>query len=302
MSGWKKYPVYAIGYLSFFVAFFLVSLYLTFDANALGPVIEKNLAGLPALKGKDVTITKVSLYRVLGLEFRGVQISERIKPGEEAAPPLSIDRLSVTPRLSSLPGLFSALSKGKPPTIALSHFAVLMGGGKVEGELTSSPTELLLEAKIKNPIDLEKIALPLGKFKGAKFKGKLSGQTDLDLRDLAKPATWNGIIELELAKPEIKSLLILDDLSMERCTTRLKIEANTVKIETFKLQGEMLPVNLQGSLILKSPFRTSLLDVKGSVVQSELFKTKNPMASGLLPNLKDFSQKGPIEQLAPGVF
>jgi type II secretion system protein N len=304
MTGWKKHLALAAGYSAFFVCFFFFSFYLSFNPDFLaGPLAKALQSSWGPLKDKKITIDQVARHRLFGLDLRGIKIASSAGPGPEAtAPTFVIERCILHPRVLSLPGLFSALKEQRPPAINLSSFSLHLADGRIKGALRTSPRVFFLEADIKDALHLDKLRLPSARFKDTKLDGILDGTMTFDYRDLKDPATWKGELKLELDKLGLKNLSLLEDLEMDKGTLIAKIKGAKIIIETLKLQGDDLPMNLQGTIELRNPFPQSFLEIKGPLEQGEDFKAKNALAASFLPNNRNFTYNGTIDALFPGVF
>ena len=96
MSGWKRSLLMGAGYLAAFTIVFIVSAYLTFDANALKPMLIKEAAR----RQLTLEIREMDLAGFMGMELKGLKITGPKVAGQEGSAP-SPQEKSDTPRFSS---------------------------------------------------------------------------------------------------------------------------------------------------------------------------------------------------------
>jgi len=302
MSGWKKAALRGLGYAGFFLAAFPVCLYLTFNPDDLAPLIkEQAQQKVRFLKDKDLDIEDISLYRVFGLEFKGVTISPKTEEEGEPVRPLKIERLAVRPKLSTIIAQARGGAKKRRAPVSASFVAEL-AGGELSGEYKSIERSYFLRVEIEDKISLDKLTFPSEKFRELRMAGSILGELQLASEDAGRPGALDGEIKIDLDQPAVRDLksYMLNDLSMKKGTLIATIEDGVVDIDTFKLTGDDLPVNLTGTLTLQNPWSRSILNVKGSVQQGEQFKNKNPVISAMMSGGNKFEFNGPIENL--GMF
>ena len=308
MTGWRRHLALGGGYVIFFAVVFTLTFYLSFDPSMFAPSIIRHLkAGSPWLKDREVKIGEISLYHLTGITFKDITISGAAH-GDTSQPPITIRRLTLAPRLRSLPRTLAAVRAGKPPPISLSAYILEIADGRIKGSLTSAPDKFHFEALIKDPIQLAKLSVPSDKLGKTRLAGALTGEINLDFKDPKDPATGRGDIKLEIDKPEVKALTyatlpIFDDLVMDKATLVLKLDGGKVTIDTLKLQGKDLPLNLQGTIVLNQHLGQSAADVKGTVLLGEAFKARNPIAASYMKDNNNYVYTGPLSGMVPpGVF
>jgi type II secretion system protein N len=309
MTGWRRQLAFGGGYFVFFAVMFILTFYLSFDPGMFAPSIIRHLkAGSPWLKDKEVKIGEISLYHLTGITFKDITISDAAH-GDTSQPPITIRRLTLSPKLTSLPRTLAAARAGRQPPIALSAYILEIADGRIKGSLTSAADQFHFEAAIKDPIQLAKLRIPSASLGKSRFAGALTGEIDLDFKNPKDFASGKGDIKLEIDKPGVKplsfsGLTILDDLAMDKATLVLKLGDGRVMVDTLKLQGKDLPLNLQGTIVLNSnQLLQSTAELKGSVLQGEAFKTKNPIAAGFIKDNPNYTFSGPLStMIAPGMF
>jgi type II secretion system protein N len=305
MSNWRRGLLIGAGYLSVFSLVFIVSIYFTFDANALKPMIVRE-AGKRKI---NLEIQDMGLKGFMGLRIKGLKIAplESESGGEESGPGWQIDRLDISPRLSTITGLISALGSGKKGgglgSLAFS-FEVRIGGGKISGSFEQGQDSLSLEARVAD-LPLERIPLNVPKIKNLALTGRMNGQVSLEMEDRKRPDTWNGKTEVDLDNLEASDFeaigLKVGGFTVGKGTLIADIESGTASINPLKLQGGDITATLSGTMALKPRLIKSILDLKGPFKFSEEYKEKNPLISGFLPSSDNYSYKGTLEGMMAGM-
>lgn len=299
MSNWKNIDSWAAGYAALFLFVFALTLYFSFDANVLKPLLDNAVAGA----GLKLDIEDISLHHLVGLDLKDLSVSPANPDPEKSAEPMKIDRLILSPSLSSIPGMISALKSGSAPPASVS-FNISLGGGEVSGNYDMDKTSLDLATVIKD-LPLDKITLPAFYYKDLKLSGKVNAEVALQIQDRMKPETWNGKIQVDIDKPRISDFqvvgLSMAGVSMDKGTLVAAITAGTLKLNPLKLQGDDVPLSLTGTIALRQPLGQSILDVSGPLKISEAYKQKNPLLSTYAPSSDNFSYKGALGGLFPGL-
>ena len=222
-----------IGYVSFFILVFLVSLYFSLPYES----IEKRLTyeieskTLYSLKSQSTKVTP------LGIKMQGVGIS---RGGKEL---LNIEELSVSPAFFSL----FRTNKRLP-------FEAVLYGGSVSGSFTySSKSKGFMEAKGElKDIKLESLNRSLNS-KAEKetngVGGLLSGNLLLNFAPQMSGNFTLGINDLSLEGLKFVKLLHLSDLGRFKCNIKGEIlSRERIKIEDLKLVGKDVELSLWGDL------------------------------------------------------
>jgi len=303
MSNWRRSLLIGAGYLSVFALVFIVSIYFTFDANALKPMIVRE-AGKRKI---NLEIQDMSLKGFMGLRIKGLKIAPPESGGEESGPAWQIDRLDISPRLSTITGLISALGSGKKGggfgPLAFS-FEVRIGGGKINGSFEQRQDSVSLEARVSD-LPLERIPLNIPKIKNLALTGRMNGLVSLEMEKRKRPDTWNGKTEVDLDNLEASDFeaigLKVGGFTVGKGTLIADIESGTASINPLKLQGGDITATLSGTMALKPRLTKSILDLKGPFKFSEEYKEKNPLISGFLPSSENYSYKGTLEGIMAGM-
>ena len=133
----------------------------------------------------------------------------------------------------------------------------------------------------------------------------MNARINLDLKDRMRPETWSGEIQADLDNPRISDFtysgINVAGFSMDKGTMKAEMKDGHVTINTIKFMGHDAPMNLQGSIALKRPIGRSIVELKGSLEFSEEYKEKMPIVSGLLPADNQYSFRGTLDGMIPGI-
>lgn len=299
MNSWKKSLALATGYVFFFIAAFLVFLYLTFDLAFLTP-----MAVDAARKNQlDLTIKKASLHRLFSLELKGIKFFPIIPDSEEPPAAVTIDRLVLSPRLSIIPSQISAMKSGKNPPLDL-EFSAWIGKGKIKGSFMQTSSSLEFSTKI-DKVSLRNLPLTQFFVKGMNVNGTLTGRADLEIKDRNRPETWSGKISADLDKPNIPDFtytgINVTGFTMDKATMKAQMKNGKLTIDTIKFKGEDIPMDLHGSITFKRPLKRSIVELKGTIEVSDPYKEKMPIISGLLPADGKYDFTGTLDNVIPGI-
>ena len=279
----------ALGYLSFALASFGLSLYLTFDYSLLIPRLSRALS---QATGSEVSIANLEGYRLSGFRIRDLKLASPGPAPEGAAKSaLTVDQLTL--RLQLLPLLLGQR--------ALT-FSARLAGGALQGSLSQKGQQGRIALQIQG-LTLDRISLEPWLGPGSlRLGGKLDGQVDLTSEELANPAKWAGKIEMTWGAGKIYPFkakgVPIEELNYRTGNLKLNVKEGTAQLETLKLEGPDLPISVRGNLSLRAPFAQSILDISGTVEASPAYKEKMPLLNGLLPPEQKFTYTGTVENLA----
>lgn len=295
---WKKRLLLAAGYLAVFLVVLAVSLYLTFDANALIPMIQSQAEK----SGVDLEVQNAELSGLLGLDLRGLRISPASNPPAGESTPMAIDRMIISPSFSTVLALAGGgTQKGGPLAF---DFEVQMGPGRIEGSFKQDKESLRLDTSARD-LPLERFTLLSKYVENMSLSGRMNGDIKLDLQDRNRPDTWNGKIELDLDRMAVSDFkylgLTLTGFKVDKGTFIGEIESGTLNVNPLKFQSQEIPLNLTGTVALKNPPTKSILDLKGTLNIGQEYKDKNPLISGFLPPTDKYAYQGTVEGLLKGM-
>jgi len=287
-------------YAGFFIISFLVSLALTFDARALGGLLEK-AAGQANL---SLTFEQAEMTGLLGLELQGVEISRLDRPGGGTT---SLHRLRLSPKLSALPGALLSSRGKRPPRVAFS-FSAWQGESKqrnLGGEVDFRTPGLSVDLDAAN-LTLEQIGPGLAP-KFPPLTGKLNGKLRLEVGDRQKPATWDCALKLELFQAQLKDFQVMGmtvpGFNLGNANLELELKDGQGPIKALKLTEGDLPVNLSGTLALPESGPLNLgaarISLSGTITMSEENKAKLPLLATIVPAGGRYNYSGELKGLAP---
>jgi type II secretion system protein N len=283
-SGWRR----GLGYGLFALAAFLLSLYWTFDYSLLIPRFSQLLH---QATGSDARIAELSGYHLSGVKIAGLILTAPgLAAGGTAENSLTIDQMTL--RVKLLPLLIGRQT--------VSFTARLAGGG-IEGVISRKGQQAKMDFQVKGLI-LDRVPLSPWLGPGAvRLGGKLFGKADLTAQELANPAKWAGEMEFQLGPGKVYPFkaqgVPVEEISYTRGDLKLKIKDGAANLETLKLLGPDLPLDVKGSISLRAPLSQSYLDITGTVEASADYKKKIPLLTGLLPPEKKFTYQGSLAGL-----
>jgi len=255
------------GYVLFAVMAFTISAYATLPWDKIKPLIEKRAKN----EGVELQIDSLDSYYLTGLDMGGVQIKSLANmksTGKDETPLLKADELRV--RMGILPLL---LGKKK------INFSARLAGGRLNGQLVKNGKKTYLSAEM-NDIILDRMTWPTYLNKELKLGGKLSGSTELDMPDPGDPGNWNGKINLLLQQGKVSSFKALGnqipEISYCKGQVQIQITDGKANLETFRLDGPDLPINISGILTLKNPPGNTFADVSINIRPSNKIKNALP--------------------------
>lgn len=277
-----------LGYGLFALLSFLVSLYWTFDYSLLIPRFSQLLR---QATGSEVRIEELSGYHLSGVRIAGLTLTPPgLSAGSTAENSLTIDQMTLRVRL--LPLLIGRQNVS---------FSARLAGGGIEGRVWKKGTEAKMNVQVKGLL-LDRIGLDPWLGPGAiRLGGKLEGRADLAAQDLSNPAKWAGEIELQLGSGKVYPFKVqgvpVEEIAYSRGELKLKIKDGSANLETLKLLGPDLPLDIKGSVSLRAPLYQSYLDIAGTVEASADYKKKMPLLADLLPPEKKFTYQGSLAAL-----
>jgi type II secretion system protein N len=278
---------------------FALSLYFTFDANVLKPALEQTARNVRY----NLVIGDISRYHLTGLDLRDISIAPAEPDPDKNPEPIKIDRLRFSVGLFSIPRALSALRAHKVPPTSVSY-DISIGSGTIAGNYDMDEKTMKLKTSVKD-LALDKLTLPSFYYKDMKLSGKANAEITLDLADQARPETWNGKLSVDIDKPRLSDFgfagMTVAGIAMDKGTLIADIQNGTLKLNPLKLQGQDIPLSLTGTIALKKPIGQSILDISGPFKLSEAYRQKNPLLSASIPATDNFSFKGVLSGLIPGI-
>ncbi len=289
---WLRAGLYPLAYLGFFA----VSARLTFPyAQVKERLVTEFNAHQPATGGMRLAVRELTGRWLTGIEARGVQLTQ-IPVLTSGSVPTS-DKNAPKPRVSELESVWGSVSLLRLLTGTLSlSFGAASDGGSVDGSYVSSSSEDQLAVSFDGfglgdiPLLSDLVGLPLA--------GKINGELELTLPE-HKANKAEGKLELKLdgvaagdGKAKILNVIALPQLRVGTFNIAAKVTDGKLKIDSFSAKGADVEVAGDGTIRLREPVGTSLLDIGLRFKFNDAYKNKNDLTRGI------FGQPGGI----PGLF
>jgi type II secretion system protein N len=283
-----------VGYVAFYLFSLLVFAYLTFPYNRLGDrIVQEFNSKQGGPKPMRLKVGDMSSYWLNGVEAENITFTtpgdtdEQGKPGKPKV--LKIDSAHASVSLLRL--LIGS--------VRLS-FGADAFGGELSGSTSVSDEGRQLEIELEEldlgqaPMFADIVGLPLA--------GKLNGTIEL-LMPEEKLAKADGKIALKVTdlsagdgKAKIRDTIALPRLEAGELTLDAEAKAGTLKISNFSANGPDLKLESDGTLRLRDPFETGMLNLNVSFKFQERYTnksdiTKSLFGSGSMPGLFDLDPK-----------
>jgi len=294
-----------VGYVAFYLFALLVFAYLTFPYNRLGDrIVQEFNASQTGPKPMRLRLGDMSSYWLNGVEAENItltspgELDDQGKPGKPKV--LKIDTAHASVSLLRL--LFGSLHLS---------FGADAFGGELAGSTSLSDEGRKLEIELEN-LDLGQAPL-FGDIVGLPLSGKLNGSVDF-LMPEEKLAKADGKISLKVTnlaagdgKAKIRDTIALPRLDAGELVLEAEAKAGVVKITTFSANGPDLKLDSDGSLRLRDPYDTSLLNLNVSFKFQDRYTnksdiTKSLFGSGSMPGLFDLDPKMKHAKRADGSY
>lgn len=252
-----------VGYGLFAVAALLVSLYLTFPAEAVGQRLAHEVrvrsGGAYTLRFKEL-----SPWRLTG--FAAEAVSLRVSRGPQ--PPIDIAVDDLKARLRLLPLLLARLSASARVDLGQGAIDVVVtprGPGAVDADL--SIDELNLASP---PLIPKLVGLTLG--------GKLEGTATTEWRPDAKATTGKARFKLANASvgPGTVQGFTLPATELGTLEPELVIDGGRLRVASFKQEGGQIQVKVTGGVQLRPQVEQSQLDLCVMLKGDPTYLRKNP--------------------------
>ena len=256
------------GYLAFFVAAFVLSLYWTFPFDAAKDRLLRLVS-----KETKMTITAKSLEPnwLTGAVAKGVKIQ---RPDAETP----IELAQVRARAHLLP----LLTGGRGYTIDLP-----LAKGDVHAVIVQTSVGMDIDAQAEG---IELALVPgLAEATGLPLAGGL--ELDVDLMAGTDPKTSEGVIKikgtgLEILKGGKIKKIPIPELQVGSFDWTIPVKEGKASFERLELAGEAIEARLNGQITLGSPLDRSILNLQVAFKPTPAFLKKEPLLGALLNNIK----------------
>ncbi|MES1185679.1 MAG: type II secretion system protein GspN [Myxococcales bacterium] len=282
------------GYVAFYLFSLLVFAYLTFPYNRLGDrIVQEFNAKQTGPKPMRLKLGDMSSYWLNGVEAENITLTSPGEPDEQGKPTkpkvLKIDSAHASVSLLRL--LFGS--------VRLS-FGADAFGGELSGSTWVADEGRQLEVELSD-LDLGQAPL-FGDIVGLPLAGKLNGAIDF-LMPEEKLAKADGKINLKVTdlsagdgKAKIRDTIALPRLEAGELTLDAEAKAGILKITNFSANGPDLRLDSDGTLRLRDPYDTSLLNLNVTFKFQDRYTnkseiTKSLFGSGTMPGLFDLDPK-----------
>lgn len=322
MEHWLQKPlVRSIVFMAFGFVMFAVFLVLTFPDKRVKQILVVQLES--ALDNKyDVKIVDIGLWRLTGVQLKGLSLTERITPevaeaaaaaeasgGPPAPLPMSVRIDSISARLAPLA---SAVNLG--PAVS---YRVDLGGGLLHGTYKQNKKRRAVSLVV-DEVDLRKSPV-LTSLLGMPVFGVLDGALDLEMHP-SRPLLTGGNVALDGKQLTIGPATIYTDkfppmsyfeipqTNFGTLTARVAVENNasggdsdeeegapkgrrqaaspSVIVKDFKTSGRDVRTEIWGDIALGANMAQSRPKIEMRLQFDESFVTKNSLAPIL--NMKEF--------------
>jgi type II secretion system protein N len=251
------------GYGLFAITALLVSLYLTFPAEAVGQRLAHEVrmrsGGAYTLRFKEL-----SPWRLTGFAAEAVSLRVNRSP----QPPLDIAVDDLKARLRILPLLLARLSASAKVDLGQGSVDVVVtprGPGAVDADLSIDDLNLS-----SPPLIPKLVGLTLG--------GKLDGSATAEWRPDPKASTGKGAFTLANATvgPGTIQGFTLPATELGTIKPELVIDGGRLRIASFKQEGGQIQLKVSGGVQLRPQFEQSQLDLCLMVKADPNYLRKNP--------------------------
>ncbi|MBI4666530.1 MAG: type II secretion system protein GspN [Nitrospinae bacterium] len=257
------------GYFIFFVAAFLLFLYIRFPSEALLSLVDRATEGMPV----KVKADEAALAPPLGVKLAGLTIYAPSPSGNQ-------EILSATQAKLKFP-VTSALTfrKGFCAYLETLDGAIDISGGQRLFERNMADVQIEMEGV--NPA-----LLPvLQKSTMGKVSGRLTGSGAFSFEGM-DPMKGEGAMKLALdaGSVSLSKVLVADmgDIPLDSGVMEVSLKSGTLAVDRLELKSPMLEVSVLGEILLNPNPRFSRLNLKANL------KFSGPLDEKLKPLLSFF--------------
>jgi len=237
----------------FYIAYTLVAigcfLYLLFPSETFKGVVSAYL--LETLPDYQIQIDRLKPVLPLGLGFEPVTVLQNNLMRAQ------IDRLNVTPRLTSLLSSRKRINfRGK------AYQGILKGHVDVNTSDRSTQTDVFLKLADIQLADIVYLQQRLGR----KLSGFLNG--DLDLLDNNGPKrSIKGKLDFADVKIELSNPIInIQEVSFDLVEAEFNVNKQVFSLKRLEAKGGQVEGSLTGTVMIRKPIGTSRINLRGSFV------------------------------------
>jgi type II secretion system protein N len=310
------------GYAAFYVFSLMIFAYLTFPYDRLKErIIDEFHARQTGPDAMKLEIDSLDGYYLSGVEAEGIRLISTGKASsadvpEEGAAPAAVSAETV-PAKPSVLSIESAHARvGLLPLLVGSirlSFGAEAFGGSVSGSTSES------DGARRISVELEELALGqatlLSDAVGLPLAGTLNGKLELSLPE-NKLAKAEGTVSMKMeglsagdGKAKIRDTIALPKVEAGDLTFEGESTDGQLKVNNFSASGPDLELATEGSVRLRDPMQSSLLNLTARFRFTDRYMGKNEMTRGLfgspgssVPGLFDLDPKNKRAKRADGFY
>lgn len=290
------------GYVAFSIFSFVLFAYWTFpwdrvrDKIILEVEYPADETGRRRPSGYELEIVDLSPSWITGVELTGVRFVKLPETPEDRPVDVMIEEAEA--RISLLSLLFG--------TTEISY-EVTIGGGTIEGELSESAEQTVLEAEIEQ-VNLRQLGI-VRSLIGLPVAGVANGTIDVTLAEEVKDTKGSVSIDIAgvqigdgVAKLQLEGMR--DGITMERISAgdlavRVEITEGVARIQKLEANGADARVDGSGTIRLLRPFKMSRLDMLVRFKFNDAFRNRNDRTRAVF-SLLDFNPRMRAAQTPDG--
>jgi type II secretion system protein N len=289
-----------VGYLGYPTVYFLMLGFFarcTFPYDQVRDRLVAEFNAKQASSGMRLEIAEMSGYWLSGIEAEGVKLTRTATADGGGTPSAEEQK----PKVTVIDELYGSVSLvrllfGK----IAGSFGATIQSGEIEGNFSSSETEQSLAVKLRQ-VGVGDIPI-LSDLAGLPLKGTVDGQLEVVLPE-KKPGKAEGNVELNITglaagdgKAKVLKVIALPELKVGSLKLVATITDGRVKFDTVTAKGPDFEMVMDGSIRLREPVTSSMLDLGMRFSFMDAYKNKNDITKGLfgsagVPGLFEMDEK-----------
>jgi type II secretion system protein N len=268
-----------VGYGAFYWLMLVVFFYLTFPYDRLRDRLVHDFnarqTGPDAMR---LEVDSISSYWLSGVEAEGMRLVSTPAPDATGKP--AKPRVTAVEQAHARLSLLSLLIGRRVVTFGADAF-----GGSVDGSITDSDAERVVEAEVEG-LDLGQTPILAGLL-GLPVSGKLSGTANLVTPE-ARLSKAEGKLSLKLeglsvgdGKAKIRDIIALPKLDAGELKLEAEVKSGQVTVTEFGGNGPDLQLAAQGTIRLRDQPEQSILSLTAEFKFTDRFTNKDDMTKAL---------------------
>jgi type II secretion system protein N len=268
-----------LGYGAFYWLMLVVFFYLTFPYDRLRDRLVHDFnarqTGPDAMR---LEIDSISSYWLSGVEAEGMRLVSTPVPDPTGKP--AKPKVTTVEQAHARLSLFALLIGRRVVSFGADAF-----GGSVDGSITDSDAERVVEAEIDG-LDLGQTPILAGLL-GLPVSGKLSGTANLVTPE-ARLSKAEGKLALKLVglsvgdgKAKIRDIIALPKLDAGELTLDAEVKSGQVTVTQFAGNGPDLQLAAQGTIRLRDQPEQSILGLTAEFKFTDRYTNKDDMTKAL---------------------